>query len=439
VTDDIRIESAEKIDDYISKVDDCQLKQFKYSELNGRKVELQAYRLPLDLLCYNIRNGRFAAELMEKEESLGRRLNPEKPEDEEIIEELFLADKNQKEYLTENLKRLGQIDQGVITHDGRIINGNRRVVILKKLFRSTGEDKYNYFETYRLPPKVSHRDLWRIETGIQLSFDLQAKYGPINELFKIKQGKESNFSYKQIALILGGSNTEDDVKLKLKRLELIEDYLKYVNQPHKYSEAERRNEYFINLQKIMKTKAWKSLSTDDQTRFLHATYEAIRVMVGHLKLRRLGKPIKDKDAIEMYISETFGKLGISEPSIEKELEDTGSDNLDKEEKLIRGIIKKIPQKKTMTKRKIKKEERKIQKISSLDIKKQKKVLIDVIDNAVELVEVKEEIKKPKKLVYKVNNIIRTLSEIDADKLKPLKKDLEDMCKSVQLLIKKIES
>lgn len=183
--------NAKELDDYIASSPECKLNRSEPYEIRGNREELEVYRFPLSYLAYNIRNGRFASELRELESDLGKFLDPENPDDARRIEELLLKDKNQAKFMTKDMMRVGQLRPGAITWDGRIIDGNRRVAVLRRLHDETSEERFNYFEAVRLPPNMSAKDLWRIEAGIQLSYDLKATYGPINELLKIREGLDA--------------------------------------------------------------------------------------------------------------------------------------------------------------------------------------------------------------------------------------------------------
>jgi hypothetical protein len=104
------------------------------------------YRLPINLLAFNIRNGRFAAELRATEKQLGRRLDALMPEDDEVIRKLLL---NQDEFATgllkDDIRKVGQTDPGIITHDGFVINGNRRMAVLQALHDEDRTSKYRFF------------------------------------------------------------------------------------------------------------------------------------------------------------------------------------------------------------------------------------------------------------------------------------------------------
>ena len=59
-------------------------------QLNGADVTLEVWRIPMELLIYNIRNGRFAAELIAKEKELKHILDPVKKEDASNLFEQFV-------------------------------------------------------------------------------------------------------------------------------------------------------------------------------------------------------------------------------------------------------------------------------------------------------------------------------------------------------------
>ena len=65
-------ENAKKIDAYIQKHPESKLNKTHAVILQGERVDLPVYRLPLDLLFYNIRNGRFAAEYIDLKNKEGR-------------------------------------------------------------------------------------------------------------------------------------------------------------------------------------------------------------------------------------------------------------------------------------------------------------------------------------------------------------------------------
>lgn len=219
--------------------------------LKGVPKHLQVYRVPIKYLIYNIRNGRFAAELLAKENQLKRKLDPGTPQDAKIIQKLLIdLNPSETEALMADLRQNGQLDPGVITRDGAVINGNRRMAILSVLHEETHDPKFEYLRVARLPKDVDEKDLWRIEAGLQFAKEFRLDYSPINELLKLKEGRESGLSSADISRTLLGRFTPVKVDEKLSILKLIESYLVFTGKPGQYHivQEERDVEKFNSLQ-----------------------------------------------------------------------------------------------------------------------------------------------------------------------------------------------
>ena len=70
-------DNKKRIDVYIES-NDCEEKDSIPVILRGERKRLNVYRLPIELLYYNIRNGRFAAEYRNEVKKQGGDLVPEK-------------------------------------------------------------------------------------------------------------------------------------------------------------------------------------------------------------------------------------------------------------------------------------------------------------------------------------------------------------------------
>lgn len=218
-------------------------------ELAGQVTRFPVYRVPLKYLIFNIRNGRFAAELLEKEEQLKRKLDSTVEEDAKIIQKLLLnQSESETEALKGDLKAHGQLDPGIITFDGAVINANRRMAILKTLFEETRETKYEFLAVARLQTQVDQKDLWRIEAGLQFAKDFRLEYGPINELLKLKEGLQQGLSAEDISKSLLGRYSAKKVTEKIEILKLIDTYLREIKKPGEYHLIQRSVEKFNSLQ-----------------------------------------------------------------------------------------------------------------------------------------------------------------------------------------------
>ena len=243
---------AKQLDGYL----ETQVRQASTDEkikisYGGELHTQQVYKIPLRYLVYNIRNGRFRAELLEKEEELHRRFNPADKLDEQIIKTLLLnQDKNATEILKADLKKHGQIDPGIITFDGAVINANRRMAILSVLFDETRDTKFSYLRVARLPQGVDEPDIWRIEAGLQFAKDFRLDYAGINELLKLKEGIKEGLTPKDISVALQGRFSAKKVKEKLEILKLIESHLEFTGKKEEYFriQEDRDLEKFNSLQ-----------------------------------------------------------------------------------------------------------------------------------------------------------------------------------------------
>jgi hypothetical protein len=219
--------------------------------VHGKVKPTDVFRLPINLLIFNLTNGRFAAELLDAEKKLGRELDPTSREDALIIRR-FLLEQNEAETnaLMDDLKKNGQLEPGIITFDGAVINANRRMAILQVLNEKTGDETFEYLNVARLPRGVDGKDLWRIEAKLQFGRDFRLEYGAVNELLKIRNGRRSGLSAKQISQATVGRYSERQVEEKLRTLKLMESYLEFIGKPLQYKTVQegRITEHFNSLQ-----------------------------------------------------------------------------------------------------------------------------------------------------------------------------------------------
>lgn len=262
--------------------------------------------MPLDYLYYNIRNGRFAAEYHELVKSEGGSLQPELKQDAEKIKDLLLGlDKNETNRTYEDIKIRGQWNCGIITDDGYVVDGNRRMSIISKLHDDTGSDTWKFMDVARLEEPISAEDLWKIEAGIQLGRDEIVRYGPINELLKLREGKNAGLSLKEILRTLYGYETEEEIEEKLDRLALIEQYLVYIGKPEKYSEAKNKVEHFINLQKIIQECKDRDYDPDLISKIKKFTFQLINEGIQHLEIRKI------RQIIEKNLTEAISEISVA--------------------------------------------------------------------------------------------------------------------------------
>ena len=288
-----------KIDQYLDEHSDCKLNKTHTILLQGQNVDLPVYRLPVDLLFFNIKNGRFASEYIDLRQKEGD-LDTTNPDDAKKIQNLLISiDPKQSSLLLEDLQKYGQRDPGIISNDGFVINGNRRMAALRTLV-DQGDNQFGFIHVARLPPSVTPEDLWKIEAGIQLSRRVQLDYGPINTLLKLREGIVSGLTASQIAKSLYGGFTEDEILENLEQLKLITKYTAFIGDEGNFKKAEGVNEHFIDLRKILKKAEREGYSPTDLMKIQRIGFQLIHDGVPQRDLRKIKDILRHESVSENF-------------------------------------------------------------------------------------------------------------------------------------------
>jgi hypothetical protein len=319
----INSKRAEAIDAYNSGKKGANKRGLQKVEISGKIRLLESYLIPLDYLLYNHDNRRFNLEIQDYETQIDRKLDPTLKSDAEIIQKLLLKDNltvvgynTEAEKLYNDLKLLGeQREVAAITHDGIVVNGNRRMATLERLHKEEPTGKWNELWVVRLPEDISEKDLWKIEAGLQLSKEKVADYGPVNNLLMIKEGHKAGLSHSEIAASMYGW-TEKQVGLDLERLTLIDIFLEFFGQPHNYGLIKkfRLHEHFEDIQKGLTEKQKKlGLSKKALLKKLEIVFLYLRASIlnvsfkfTHYDTREICKILQDDEAT-FAIRDSFEK------------------------------------------------------------------------------------------------------------------------------------
>jgi hypothetical protein len=323
---EIKSEHAKKIDTYLK---DCPEIGKWPVEIAGTKHILPFYKFPISLLAYNPNNGRLAMERLEWEETNKRKLDVFDSETNEIVRKLLLSlDKDKTDTLKADISAKSQMEPGVITHDGVVINGNRRMAVLELLHQEQPTGKWQFLDAVRLGTDITEKDLWKIEAGLQLSKDKIAEYHPVNELLKIKEGLQAGLSIDEVAQAMYG-RTKDEVLVAQQRLELIDRFLEFWGQPNNYGLLKKfgLHEYFIDLQNNLVGPGRKQgLSGRELQMRLEMAFTLLRANIlaqkasnnskdiTHWQFRKIGKILEDpmiNDAFTQHLMEAKKRKGGS--------------------------------------------------------------------------------------------------------------------------------
>ena len=317
------------IDDYIENNPDRKLGgRSRLESLNGETKIIQGYRLPTKLIFYNINNGRFKKEYINLVRKYGGNLDSRKPEDAKKIQNLLLTlgEKDGKisadtQRTMNDIKKKGQLELGIITQDGFLIDGNRRMAVINKLFEENQESKYEYIDVAKLEQPIQDRDMWAMEAGIQLGLDPKVRYGPLNELLKLDEGIKVGYTELQIAQLLYGDISPEEIKKKIERLKLIKQYLKsFFNDEDNIELAEGKHEHFIELQNIIDLIKDKTLV--ERMRIINAVWNLIYGGISSDRIRIIKSQIKnDYNLDSLFAIGDIKKITPPDEEEEEELKD----------------------------------------------------------------------------------------------------------------------
>jgi len=215
------------------------------------------WRIPLDYLIYNKYNGRIGSDVLSYEKQKGE-LNAELESDRKIIEHFLFESKSDRNKTTmDSLLKIGQQRYGIVTADGIIVDGNRRAMLLNKLYHEHEKlgysyaqvEKCKYFLAIILPDDAEERDIQQLETIYQMGEDDKLDYNPIEKYLKCKELKRLDFTEKQIAEFMG--EQESQIKEWLCILKLMEEYLQEYDYDGIYTRLEKTEGQFVDLEKYL--------------------------------------------------------------------------------------------------------------------------------------------------------------------------------------------
>ena len=215
------------------------------------------WRIPLDYLIYNKYNGRIGSDVLSYEKQNGE-INAELESDRQLIEKFLFDSKVDRNRTTmDSLLEIGQQRYGIVTADGIIVDGNRRAMLLNKLFHEheslgysySQVEKCKYFLAIILPDDAEARDIQQLETIYQMGEDDKLDYNPIEKYLKCKELKRLGFTEKQIAEFM--SEKEGQIKKWLRILALMENFLQEYDYEGIYTRLEKTEGQFVDLDRYL--------------------------------------------------------------------------------------------------------------------------------------------------------------------------------------------
>lgn len=191
----------------------------------------------VDEVLLNHRSHRVRAQLQSDPEWAGLENSPQSEAAQRVIERKVRAARTPEQFaaLKDSLQREKQLEPGVMTHKGVLINANTRAVAL----RDFEDPADRYIRVAVLPPTAKQDELALLELRLQMQKELKVDYTLSNELLFIEElSVDRRLSDAQIARELrfhpeSPRKGETEVRTRLQMLDLIREMQAIPSEPLK--------------------------------------------------------------------------------------------------------------------------------------------------------------------------------------------------------------
>lgn len=304
---------------------------------HGERQTFNAYRIPLSILTYNPYNGRIGS-VVKSYERQNHALDPDNPADVTLIEKFLWESKEEANKRTmQSLLEDHQQRYGIVTADGKIIDGNRRASLLNRIWRDDSiaanlKQHTQFFEAIILPIDADRKEILRLETTYQMGEDAKVDYKPIEKYLKAGDLANEGFSNNEISNFMGVKPAE--VKMYLDVLKLMDEYLDSYGYTGIYTVLETREDSFQKLDSALRgyaaggvSKMWGYNVEADVSDLKSIAFDYIRLGLDQQDFRDIiRKPSKNNSDASFFSNEEIWRQftdahfetveGINEKSVD---------------------------------------------------------------------------------------------------------------------------
>ncbi len=219
---------------------------------NGYK-DFQKHSVPIGLPKYRIDNGRtYAAQAKYIANSkLPEDFFEKDPESEHVqqIQHEILKAMGKEKNLVDFFKTNKQSEAVILSHDGFVINGNRRLSCWRELYEGD-KSRFAHFSHIDviILPSASQKDIDEMEAKLQVHKDIKADYTWIATALLLKH-RQSSYNYSPEALSELFDLTVSEIKELFDMLFYAEAYLEDRDRIGQYDLVERTEYAFRQLHK----------------------------------------------------------------------------------------------------------------------------------------------------------------------------------------------
>lgn len=282
----------------------------KKLSIQGQTKTFDVYRVPIEYLIYNKKNGRIATYVSQFIDE-----GKEFPEDDinafnNIIEKYIeQSNPDALKKTKTNIKIMSQTEPAVIMANGIVLDGNRRFTSLRQLSREGAGAEFSYLEAVILESDAyTEKDIKRLELNLQHAIESKVDYNPIDRLVDIYRDliEEEVFTAPEYSRETQLSLTKVNEEIEIAKLMI--EYLEYIKQPKKFYIARQQkiDGPIREIYKIIKSKKVDDSQIDEIKEVLFLNVLSLDGDVSR-KIRELKFVFEDKKLSDALIDEVDEK------------------------------------------------------------------------------------------------------------------------------------
>ena len=224
--------------------------KFLIGEIDSSR-NFNVYLVPTRFLIHNPHNSRFKSKILScSDYPEGSNFYFSEEGQERIKGWILSQNKEINNSSSEDIRKKGQQEPGLITADGLVINGNRRLALIKELYKEGNDEKFSYLKVVILEGVFSD-DIEKIkdfERKIQFCKENSIDYDRINKMLAVCSYIKHNPKKKdnEIKELFKWDGTIKQLRLTM---EYINHYLDYCGNKENYNVVNGKEDQFKYLSK----------------------------------------------------------------------------------------------------------------------------------------------------------------------------------------------
>ncbi|HEM5583117.1 TPA: ParB/RepB/Spo0J family partition protein [Streptococcus suis] len=278
----------------------------KKLSIQGQTKIFDVYRIPIEYLLYNKKNGRIATYVSQFIDE-GKEFPQNNIEEFNNIIEKYIENSNPEalKKTKANIRIMSQTEPAVVMENGIILDGNRRFTSLRQLTKEGAGAEFAYLEAVILPSdKYTEKDIKRLELNLQHAIESKVDYNPIDRLVDIYRDliEDKAFTPEEYA-------TETQISVRkinedIEVAKLMVEYLAYIEQPKKFYIA-REQKIDGPIREVYKILKSNKVNLNDDNEIKELLFLNILSLDGDVsrRIRDLKPVLEDKKSREAILND----------------------------------------------------------------------------------------------------------------------------------------